>query len=177
MVRSHRAAREPVAHRAPCAQTRNHPKEAFRAIERDEPGIAELRENFEAWQETANLDDLVFLDEAGATAAMARTQGRALKGVRVKDKIPRNRGRVTTLIGAMTSTEVIAMIAIESGTNAEVFMAFAKEVRLPKLKRGMTVVQDNLGAHRCTEVRAVFEEAGVHLKFMSPYSPELNPIE
>ena len=108
---------------------------------------------------------------------MARTQGRALKGVRVTDKIPRKCGRVTTLIGAMTSTEVIAMMAIESGTNAEVFMAFAKEVLLPKLKRGMTVVLDNLGAHWCKEVRAAFEEAGVHLKFMSPYSPELNPIE
>ena len=55
--------------------------------------------------------------------------------------------------------------------------AFATDVLLPELKPGDTVVLDNLGAHRCVETRALFADRGIHLKFLPPYSPELNPIE
>ncbi len=77
----------------------------------------------------------------------------------------------------MTNTAVVAMMAVESGTNAQVCKAFTREVRLPKLKRRVPVVLDNLGAHRRLEVRAVLEEAGIRLRCMSPYSQGPNPIE
>lgn len=108
---------------------------------------------------------------------MTRTHARAPRGQVVTDQVPRNRGTVTTLLSALTLTGIVATMAIESGTSGDGFRAFATDVLLPELKPGDTVVLDNLGAHRCVETRALFADRGIHLKFLPPYSPELNPIE
>lgn len=129
------------------------------------------------WLPTANLEDLVFLDESGVHTAMTRMRGRALKGQPVRELIPRNRGRVTTLLGAMTFTRVVTVMAIESGTDKDVFLAFCKEDLIPCLKPGQIVVLDNLGAHRAADVIELFRQHNIGLKFLPPYSPELNPIE
>ena len=36
---------------------------------------------------------------------------------------------------------------------------------------------DNLGSHKGAAVRRAIREAGAHLLFLPPYSPDLNPIE
>ena len=36
---------------------------------------------------------------------------------------------------------------------------------------------DNLGSHKGKAVRAAIRNAGAHLLFLPPYSPDLNPIE
>ena len=39
------------------------------------------------------------------------------------------------------------------------------------------MVLDNLGSHKGQAVRRAIREAGAHLLFLPPYSPDLNPIE
>lgn len=39
------------------------------------------------------------------------------------------------------------------------------------------VVMDNLGSHKGKAVRQAIRQAGAHLIFLPPYSPDLNPIE
>jgi transposase len=39
------------------------------------------------------------------------------------------------------------------------------------------VVLDNLAAHKQPKVRVAIEQAGAHLRFLPPYSPDFNPIE
>jgi len=36
---------------------------------------------------------------------------------------------------------------------------------------------DNLGSHKSKAVRRAIRDAGAHLLFLPPYSPDLNPIE
>ena len=36
---------------------------------------------------------------------------------------------------------------------------------------------DNLPAHKATEVREAIELVGARVEFLSPYSPDFNPIE
>jgi transposase len=36
---------------------------------------------------------------------------------------------------------------------------------------------DNLSSHKVTGVRAAIEAAGAELRYLPPYSPDLNPIE
>ena len=36
---------------------------------------------------------------------------------------------------------------------------------------------DNLAVHKQPEVRTAIEQAGAHLRFLPPYSPDFNPIE
>jgi transposase len=39
------------------------------------------------------------------------------------------------------------------------------------------VVMDNLSSHKRSEVRPAIEAAGAGLRYLPPYSPDLNPIE
>ncbi|WP_304176440.1 transposase, partial [Phenylobacterium aquaticum] len=39
------------------------------------------------------------------------------------------------------------------------------------------VIMDNLSSHKNKAVRKAIREAGAHLLFLPPYSPDLNPIE
>lgn len=108
---------------------------------------------------------------------MTRTHARAGKGERVKDVVPRNRGGVLTLIGALSTRGLIAMGTINAGTNTEVFVAWLEQVLVPELKEGQVVVMDNLAAHRSPRVREVLRKVGCSALYLPPYSPELNPIE
>lgn len=108
---------------------------------------------------------------------MTRTRARAPRGERVTDQVPRNRGCVTTLLGAMTTSAVVAMMAVEAGTSTDVFESFLREVLLPKLEPGTTIVMDNLGAHRAKRIAELLHEHGIKARFTPPYSPEYNPIE
>ncbi len=119
----------------------------------------------------------MFLDESGVTTAMTRIRARSPRGERVTDQVPRNRGSVTTLLGAMTTSAVVAMMAVEAGTSTDVFEAFLTDVLLPKLEPGTTVVMDNLGAHRAKRIAALLQARGIKTRFTPPYSPEYNPIE
>ncbi len=48
---------------------------------------------------------------------------------------------------------------------------------MPTLKRGDIVVMDNVNVHNVEGVREAIEAAGATLRYLPPYSPDLNPIE
>lgn len=120
---------------------------------------------------------LFCLDEAGSTVAMTPTHARAPKGKRAVDSVPRNRGTVITMIGALTLDGLTAMMTVEGGTSGDVFVAYVEHVLLPELRPGDIVVMDNLGAHKDVRVRPLIESVGAFVKYLPPYSPDLNPIE
>lgn len=68
-------------------------------------------------------------------------------------------------------------MAVEGATDREVFREYVRQVLVPTLQPGDLVVLDNLGAHNDGEVRRLVEEAQAELRFLPPYSPDLNPIE
>jgi transposase len=108
---------------------------------------------------------------------MTREHAWAPVGERVSGHVPRNRGTVLTVIGALTLNGVAALMTHVGGTSGEVFMHFVQEHLLPVLRPGDLVVMDNLGAHHCTGVRAAIQAAGADVLYLPPYSPDLNPIE
>lgn len=120
---------------------------------------------------------MVFIDETGSTIAMTRTYGRSPRGQRLEDRVPRNRGDVITVIGALTTRGLQAMMTVDGGTSGDVFTAYVEQVLKPELRPGDIVVLDNLGAHQDPRVKEAIEAAGAKLVFLPPYSPDLNPIE
>ena len=48
---------------------------------------------------------------------------------------------------------------------------------MPQLWTGACVVMDNLPAHKAIRVREAIESVGARVVFLSPYSPDFNPIE
>ena len=48
---------------------------------------------------------------------------------------------------------------------------------LRSLKRGDIVVMDNLPVHKVAGAEEAIKAAGARLRYLPPYSPDLNPIE
>lgn len=108
---------------------------------------------------------------------MTREYARGPSGARVVGIVPRQRGTVLTVVGAIALDGVRAMMAYEGGTSAEAFLRFVHEALAPSLRPGDVVVMDNLGAHRAYGVREAIETTGARILYLPPYHPELNPIE
>lgn len=69
------------------------------------------------------------------------------------------------------------MMVVKGGTTAAVFRKFVAQHLVPCLRRGDTVVMDNLAAHHARGIRELIEARGAAVLFQPPYSPDLNPIE
>jgi transposase len=119
----------------------------------------------------------VFIDESGSNISMTREHAWAPVGERVVGHVPRNRGRVLTMIAALTLDGVEALMTVEGGTSGPVFLRFVNDHLVPVLRPGDLVVMDNLGAHHATGVKEAIRAAGADVLYMPPYSPDLNPIE
>jgi len=135
------------------------------------------REQHLEWLRTVDGRRVFAIDETGSHIAMLPARGWAPKGQRMHETVPRNRGTVLTIIGALTTQGLTAVMTVEGGTSGDVFLAYVNEVLLPEMQRGDIVLMDNLGAHRDHRVLKAFEDAGINVHFQPPYSPEFNPIE
>lgn len=120
---------------------------------------------------------LVFIDESGSNVGMSREYGRSPLGERIIERLPRNRGLVTTMIGALRVDGLHALMTTEGGTSRDVFLKFIREYLVPVLRPGDVVVMDNLGAHHATGVREAVEACWANVMYLPAYSPDLNPIE
>lgn len=108
---------------------------------------------------------------------MTRTHGRAPEGERVVDSVPNGHWHVTTMIGAVGLTGMVAGLIFDGATDAQAFAVFVEQILAPQLKPGDVVVMDNLSSHKSERVRKAIENVGARLLFLPPYSPDLNPIE
>ncbi len=108
---------------------------------------------------------------------MIRLRGRAPRGERLIDKTPHGHWMTTTLIAALGIQGIRCSTTVDGAVNADVFGAFVEHVLVPQLKPGDAVVMDNLSSHKVSRVRELIEQAGAHLHYLPPYSPDMNPIE
>ena len=120
---------------------------------------------------------LVFVDECGSNIALTPLYGRAPKGQRATDSVPRNRGKNTTLIASLSVEGIGASMIIEGAANGAAFEADVEHILLPRLLRGQIVVMDNLRVHKRAHVRQLIEDQGCPLLFLPAYSPDFSPIE
>lgn len=68
-------------------------------------------------------------------------------------------------------------IVYEGGTTKELFEAYIAKQLYPTLISGDVVIMDNLPAHKSSCTTKSIEERGVNILCLSPYNPDLNPIE
>ena len=61
--------------------------------------------------------------------------------------------------------------------NGTIFKAWTEQMLAPELQPGDIVVMDNLPAHKVAGIREAIEARGAELRYLPPYSPDLNPIE
>ena len=121
---------------------------------------------------------LVFVEESGFNTSMRRLRARAPKGQRAYGKVPRNRGKNTTLIAAITLEGGMGeSMSVEGATDALAFETYVEHFLAPSLCEGQVVVLDGLGAHRTEKVTELIEGRDADVVFLPSYSPDMNPIE
>jgi transposase len=124
-----------------------------------------------------NARQYVFVDESGVTTDLLRRYARSLRGTRIGDHTPCGHWQTHTVVAALRPTELTATAVFDGPIDNATFRAYVEQVLVPTLRPGDVVVLDNLAAHKQPEVREAIEQAGAHLRFLPPYSPDFNPIE
>ncbi|HEU4709226.1 MAG TPA: IS630 family transposase [Methylophilaceae bacterium] len=152
-------------------------KKSVHASERDAAKVCQAREDYQAALRACDINRLKFMDETGSNIAMTRRYGRAPKGVRVRDRVPKNFGRNVTILGTLSIRGLEAVMTVEGATDAAVFRAYVQQVLVPTLHPGEIVIMDNLGAHKVAGIRKAIEATGASLVYLPPYSPDYSPIE
>jgi transposase len=124
-----------------------------------------------------DLRRLTFVDEAGVNLAMTRLYGHASRGKRSVGTIPLNDGANITLLGALGSDGLHAVMMVEGATAADVFRTPGKPGLGPTLAPGDMVVLDNLSAHKASGIPQALARRRARLLYVPPYSPDLSPME
>ena len=122
-------------------------------------------------------DRLVFLDETATTTKMARRYGRAPRGERCRVAAPFGHWKTITVMAGLRAGGLTATALFDGPMTRARFRAYVKQTLVPVLKRGDTVVLDNLPAHKVSGIRERIEGAGARLLYLPAYSPDFNPIE
>ena len=108
---------------------------------------------------------------------MTRRYGRSQQGTRLVEKTPCGRWKTTTFLGALRATGFVAPLTIDGAINGATFLAWIEQHLAPTLNPGDVVVMDNLSSHKVAGVREAIEAVGAEVRYLPPYSPDLNPIE
>jgi transposase len=124
-----------------------------------------------------NPERLVFIDETGATTKMARRYGRSLRGERLVMSVPHGHWKTTTFLAGLRHDRIDAPCVIDGPMTGELFLAYVEQFLAPTLSPGDIVIMDNLPAHKVKGVAEAITARGAELRYLPPYSPDLNPIE
>ncbi len=120
---------------------------------------------------------LVFIDETGASTNLARKSGRCRRGRRLRVGVAHGHYKTITLVAGLRLSGLVAQKAFDKPMNAATFEDWAEKCLVPTLSKGDVVVMDNLSSHKGPRVEKLIEAAGAELRYLPPYSPDMNPIE
>lgn len=120
---------------------------------------------------------LRFLGESGINLAMSRLYGRAPRGERVRESVPRNYGSHTSVISTLGLAGPEAVWTVEGAVDTDAFNVYLERVLRPTIRRGDILVLDNLRAHHASRIEEVAAQCGAEVIWLSPYSPDFSPIE
>lgn len=148
-------------------------KKTIGATERNEEARAAWREQCKDLDATK----LVVIDECGSHIGLTPLYARAPRGARATGSVPRNRGKNTTLIAALSWSGIGESLLLDGSVTTAVFEQYVERILAPSLSFGQIVLLDNLAAHKGKRVEELIRARGCQLLFLPSYSPDVSPIE
>ena len=126
----------------------------------------------------------VWIDETGSDARTnIRKFGYAIIGEAPIYHRFLTRGKRISAIAAICTEGVIDVELATGSINGEKFIDFVRGCVIPNMHpfdgtaTKSIAILDNCSIHHVSEAKQAFEDAGILLLFLPPYSPDLNPIE
>jgi len=131
-----------------------------------------------------DADKIVWIDETGCDRRdQIRRLGYSIRGERPVCHRLLQRGQRISIIAAMTTEGIISTEIVKGTVNGSTFTDFIQGKLIPEMmqfngenSRSIAVL-DNCSVHHVSEIEASFQQAGILLYYLPPYSPDLNPVE
>lgn len=121
--------------------------------------------------------NIVYLDESGFAIDTPRTHGYSQTGLRCYgQKDWHARGRLNA-IGAIIGSDLLTVCLFDTNINSDVFSLWLTHDLIPKLPENSVIVMDNASFHKRSDMIATIHDQGHGIEYLTPYSPDLNPIE
>lgn len=152
-------------------------KKTLLACEQQRSDVVRKRDSWRASQAGMTLERLVFVDETWTKTNMTRAYGRSPKGQRLIGRVPYGHWKTTTFLAALRCDGITAPLVLDGPINGASFLAWTEQFLAPTLRPGDIVILDNLSSHKNDAVKAAINARKAELRFLPPYSPDLNPIE
>jgi hypothetical protein len=108
---------------------------------------------------------------------MTRAYGRAARGERVHQSVPRNHGRGVTLVGSLGLRGLLAPLSLEGALDTMAFDSYVHHVLASQLRPSDIVLLDNLPVHVASQVEAAVAAVKAEVMWLPAYSPDFSPIE
>ena len=91
--------------------------------------------------------------------------------------VPHGHYKAVTLVAGLRLSGLAVAKAFDRPINATLFEDWVEKCLVPTLSQGDVVVMDNLSSHKGERVEQLIKAAGAELRYLPPYSPDMNPIE
>ena len=117
------------------------------------------------------------MDETSVNIAFTRLYGYAKVGKRLNEGVLDVRFERESVLSAMKVNGETCPIVFSGTLNKEKFAEYIKNNLKNFLKKDEILLLDNSSVHRSKLVMQTFEECGIQVFFLPPYSPDFNPIE
>lgn len=138
------------------------------------------------WAEIISFDAnmFVWVDETGCELRNAlRKCGYGIRGMPPQDFALKLRGKRYSSIGILTTGGIEDVYITEGCVSGEIFLDFVRKCLLPILmpfngiNQNSVVILDNASIHHVNFVLETILSVGALVRFLPPYSPDMNPIE
>lgn len=108
---------------------------------------------------------------------MHRPFARSLKGRVIKSTIGGKKYKRISVVAGQIGSKLIAPMTYDNTMISSFFEAWFEKCLLPSLTAKSVIIMDNARFHRMKVLQALASKFGHIVLPLSPYSPELNPIE
>jgi len=108
---------------------------------------------------------------------MTRAYGRAARGERVNQSVPRNHGRGVTLIGSLGLRGLLAPLRMEGALDTVAFDSYVHQALVSQLRPKDIVLLDNLPVHLSSRIEQEVAAVEAEVMWLPAYSPDFSPIE
>ena len=143
--------------------------------ERNSESVLNSRREYAQWMMAEGINrHRIYVDETGFNLWTKRTYGRSRLGERVNRLVGGQRGRNATVICAVSNQVGILYHEVHFTTvNKQAFNHFLASLEAILGDEETVIIMDNAPVHN--GMQEIYPN--LHLKYLPPYSPFLNPIE
>jgi len=146
-------------------------------VERNSQSVIDQRILYANDLNSIRNESIIFLDETGFNLHTGLSYGYSPINSKAYRTVSANRGKNISLMCSINTEGLLEYELIDGAYNSTKFLLFIQTKILQHLTARNILIMDNVRFHKVSEVIQLIQSTGCGVKFLPPYSPQLNAIE